>query len=46
VDPVAETVACYRAASPAHPTVFRRGQTADAEPAVSGWRISVDEIFA
>jgi Uma2 family endonuclease len=27
-------------------TVFRRGDTADAEPAVPGWRINVNDIFA
>ena len=46
VDPVNETVAVYRAADPGNPTVFRRGQTADTEPAVPGWRMAVDEVFA
>ncbi len=46
VDPVADTIACYRAATPAQATIFRRGDTADAEPAVPGWRIDVDKIFA
>ena len=46
VDPVAETVTCYRAAVPAVPVVFRRGDTADAEPAVPGWRMALDEVFA
>ncbi|MCI0378248.1 MAG: Uma2 family endonuclease [Gemmataceae bacterium] len=46
VDPVAETVTCYRASDPSNPVVFRRGDIADAEPAVPGWRIAVDEIFA
>jgi Uma2 family endonuclease len=46
VDPIAETIACYRADAPTIPVTFRRGQTADAEPAVPGWRVSVDEIFA
>jgi Uma2 family endonuclease len=45
VDPVAETVASYRAAAPTQPTIWRRGQAADAEPAVPGWRIAVDEVF-
>jgi len=45
VDPEAETVQVYRAVDPAKPNLFRRGQTADAEPAVPGWRISVDEVF-
>ena len=28
------------------PRIFRRGDMADAEPAVPGWRISVDELFS
>jgi Uma2 family endonuclease len=46
VDPIAETVAVYRASAPDQPTVFRRGSVADAEPAVPGWRMKVDDIFA
>jgi Uma2 family endonuclease len=46
VDPIAETVTCYRAAAPAQPVVWRRGQTADAQPAAPGWRIPVGEVFA
>lgn len=47
VGPVNETVAHYRDGDAANPAaVFRRGDTADAEPAVPGWRIAVDEIFA
>jgi Uma2 family endonuclease len=45
VDPLAETVTLYRAAAPTTPIVFRRGDTADAEPAVPGWRIAVNDIF-
>jgi Uma2 family endonuclease len=46
VDPKAETIAVYRASAPDQPTSFRRGEIADAEPAVPSWRISVDEVFA
>ncbi len=46
VDPLAETVSVYRTTAPAQPTVYRRGDTAEADPAVPGWRIAVDEIFA
>jgi Uma2 family endonuclease len=45
VDPLAETITCYRANDP-NPAVFRRGDVADAEHAVPGWRIPVDEVFA
>jgi Uma2 family endonuclease len=46
VDPQAETVAVYGAAAPSQPVIYRRGDTAEAEPAVPGWRMAVDEIFA
>ena len=39
-----DVVRVYRASSP-EPTIYRRGQTAEAEPAVSGWRMAVDELF-
>jgi len=45
VDPVAATIARYTDAAPEKPTVFSAGQTADAEPALPGWRLNVDEIF-
>ena len=35
----------YTAADPDHPVCFGRGQIADAEPAVPGWRMRVDELF-
>lgn len=41
VDPVAGEVRRFRAGE-ATPTVFGRGTEADAEPAVPGWRVSVD----
>jgi Uma2 family endonuclease len=46
VDPLADTIACYRANHPTKPVLFRRGDQADAEPAVPGWRIAVDQVFA
>ena len=36
VDPVAETIAAYRGANPDVPTIFTRGQTAEAEPGGPG----------
>jgi Uma2 family endonuclease len=45
VDPLAETVAVYRSDAPAQATVYRRGDVADAEPAVPGWRMPVDAVF-
>ena len=35
----------YRSADPAHPTIYRRGEIAEAEPALPSWRMAVDEIF-
>ncbi len=46
VDPLAPSIRVYRAGLPDQPDVFQKGQVADAEPAVSGWRMAVDEIFA
>ncbi|MBW3543088.1 MAG: Uma2 family endonuclease [Planctomycetes bacterium] len=45
VDPVAEHVDVYRRDDPDNPRRFVRGETADAEPAVPGWRIDVDWLF-
>jgi Uma2 family endonuclease len=39
------TVRKYHAADPTNPIPFRRGETADAEPAVPGWRMPVDDLF-
>ena len=46
VDPIAACVNVYRADTPEQPMTFRRGQVADAEPAVPGWRMPVHRIFA
>jgi len=40
-----DVVRVYRAADPLVPTPYRRGQVAEAEAAVPGWRFSVDELF-
>ena len=46
VDPLAETIIAYNLSDPTTSVVFRRGDTADAEPAVPGWRLKVDDLFA
>ena len=46
VDAVAKTVAKYTADSPDVPVVFTRGQAADAEPALPGWTLNLDALFA
>jgi Uma2 family endonuclease len=45
VDPIAEQMAVYRSTTPDQPTIYGRGDTAEAEPAVPGWRVAVDWIF-
>jgi Uma2 family endonuclease len=45
VDPQTETVTVYRHTAPTQPTVYHRGDTADAEPAAPGWRMAVNDIF-
>ncbi|HEX3150646.1 MAG TPA: Uma2 family endonuclease [Gemmataceae bacterium] len=46
VDPIAACIRVFRTTTPDLPEVFVTGQTADAEPAVPGWRVAVDEILA
>lgn len=46
VDPVAREVHVYRAATPENPTIYRCEQDAEAEPAVPGWKVSVDWLMA
>jgi Uma2 family endonuclease len=41
----ADVVRVYRPDRPREPAVFRRGEVADAEPALPGWRLPVDELF-
>ena len=45
VDPEAELIHVYRPDDPDHPTTYGRGQEAEAEPAVPGWRAAVDAFF-
>ena len=40
-----EVVRVYRGTDPAKPAMYRRGQIAEAEPAVPGWRMAVDDLF-
>jgi Uma2 family endonuclease len=46
VNPLAETVAAYRATTPRQPAVYRRGDVADAEPAVPSWKMAVNDILS
>jgi Uma2 family endonuclease len=40
-----EAVWVYRAGDPDNPTVYKRGEIAEAEPAVSGWSMAVEDLF-
>ena len=40
-----EVVKSYRADSPDQARIFRRGEIANAEPALSGWSMPVDDLF-
>ena len=46
VDLVNQCIHVYRASDPATPQTYRRGEIAEAEPAVPGWRMAVDDVFA
>jgi Uma2 family endonuclease len=41
----ADVVRVYRAEDPRHATIYRRGDNAEAEPAVPGWSMPVDQLF-
>ncbi|MGI9105366.1 MAG: Uma2 family endonuclease [Pyrinomonadaceae bacterium] len=46
VDLLSETVVrVYRADAPEQSNVYRRGETAEAEPAVPEWTMAVDDLF-
>ena len=46
VDVAGENVVrVYRSSAPNEPTVYRRGQVAEAEPALPGWTMPVDDLF-
>jgi len=40
-----DVVKVYRASEPELPTVYKRGQLAEAEPALPGWTMPVDDLF-
>jgi Uma2 family endonuclease len=41
-----DVIRSFDSNDPDNPRIFRRGDIADAEPAVPGWRIPVDELFS
>jgi Uma2 family endonuclease len=40
-----DVVKVYRASDPNNPTIYHRGEVAEAEPAVPGWIMCVDDLF-
>lgn len=40
-----DVVRVYRTTAPTDPTLYRRGEFAEAEPALPGWTMSVDDLF-
>ncbi len=40
-----DVIKVYRAIDAANPEIYRRGEVAEAEPAVPGWKMAVDELF-
>ena len=40
-----DIVKVYRVSDPNNPVIYRRGETAEAEPAVPGWTMPVNELF-
>ena len=40
-----DVVRVYRASDPERPTIYKREEIAEAEPAVPGWTIAVDDLF-
>lgn len=45
VDPIDEVIRSYRREAPGSATLFKQDEVADAEPAVPGWRVAVDDLF-
>ena len=40
-----EVIRVYRSTEPESPVIYRRGETAEAEPAVPGWSFDVNRLF-
>jgi Uma2 family endonuclease len=40
-----DVIKVYRFTDPENPTIYRRGDIAEAEPAVPGWTMPVDDLF-
>lgn len=40
-----DVIRVYRADKPTEPTIYKKGDQAEAEPAVPGWKMPVDDLF-
>jgi Uma2 family endonuclease len=40
-----QVVRAYRASEPTTPTIYKKGATAEAEPALPGWSLQLDEFM-
>ena len=40
-----DVIRVFRATDPQNPSIYRRGDEAEAEPALPGWRFAVNELF-
>lgn len=40
-----DVVRVYRVSNPDQPTIYHRGEVAEAEPALPGWAMAVDDLF-
>jgi Uma2 family endonuclease len=40
-----EVIRVYRASNPEEPQIYRRGEVVEAEPALPGWTMFVDDLF-
>ena len=40
-----DVVRVYRAGNPSTPTIYHKGDMAEAEPALPGWKMPVDDLF-
>jgi Uma2 family endonuclease len=40
-----KVVRVYRASEPTTPTIYKKGETAEAEPALPGWSLRLDELM-
>lgn len=40
-----KVVRVFRSSEPEHPPIYKSGEVAEAEPAVPGWRLAVEDVF-